>query len=95
MALSNPIYRKQNSFTDIRYRRSAKDVIPRIEKLRDNLDALTLTPYQRDILKEAIGQILDHRKPSEKTPPFTLHSFNISEIEKLTDQELPRFLFYR
>ena len=95
MALSNPIYRKQNSFADIRYRRSAKDVIPRIEKLRDNLDALTLTPYQRDILKEAIGQILDHREPGEETPPFTLHSFNISEIEKLTDQELPRFLFYR
>ena len=95
MALGNPIYRKQNSFTDIRYRRSAKDVIPRIEKLRDNLDALTLTPYQRDILKEAIGQILDHREPGEETLPFTLHSFNISEIEKLTDQELPRFLFYR
>ena len=95
MALSNPMYRKQNSFTDIRYRRSAKDVIPRVEKLRDNLDALTLTPYQRDILKEAIGQILDHRELGEETPPFTLHSFNISEIEKLTDQELPRFLFYR
>ena len=44
MGLSNPIYRKQNSFTDIRYRRSANEVIPRIEKLRDNLDALTLIP---------------------------------------------------
>ena len=44
MALSNPIYKKQNSFADIRYRRSAQDVIPRIESLRDNLDALTLTP---------------------------------------------------
>ena len=54
MALSNPIYRKQNSFTDIRYRRSAKDVIPRIEKLRDNLDVSTLTIYQIDTLKEVI-----------------------------------------
>ena len=44
MGLSNPIYRKQNSFTDIRYRRSANELIPRIEKLRGNLDALTLIP---------------------------------------------------
>ena len=44
MVLSNPTYMKQNSFTDIRYRRSANEVIPRIEKLRDNLDALTLIP---------------------------------------------------
>ena len=54
MGLSNPIYRKQNSFTDIRYRRSANELIPRIEKLRGNLDALTLT-HQRDILNKKSG----------------------------------------
>ena len=80
MALSNPIYRKQNSFTDIRYRRSAKDVIPRVEKLRDNLDALTLTPYQRGVLKEAIGQILDHREPGEGTPRIYIDKIGNEEV---------------
>ena len=95
MAPSNPVYRKQNSFIDIRYSQSVQDVIPRIKKLRDNLDSLTLTSYQKDILKEAVGDVLDRKDSGEEGSSFVLHSFNISEIEKLTDQELPRFLFYR
>jgi radical SAM protein with 4Fe4S-binding SPASM domain len=95
MAQKNPVYRKQNSFINIRYSRSIQDVIPRIKKLQDSLDSLTLTPYQSNIVKRAITDILDSDQGTQNTFPFTLHSFNISEIGKLTDQELPRFLFYR
>ena len=95
MASGNLVYRKQNSFIDIRYSQSAQDVIPRIKKLRDDLGSLTLTPYQRDILKMAVGDILGRKDSGEVESPFVLHSFNISEIEKLKDSELPRFLFYR
>ena len=95
MAPEKPVYRKQNSFINIRYSHSVQDVIPRIKKLQDNLDSLTLTPYQSNIVKRAITDILDRDQGTQNTSPFTLHSFNISEIEKLADQELPRFLFYR
>ena len=95
MAQKNPVYRKQNSFINIRYSRSIQDVIPRIKKLQDSLDSLTLTPYQSNIVKRAITDIMDSDQGTQNTFPFTLHSFNISEIEKLTDQVLPRFLFYR
>ncbi len=95
MVPGNPVYKKRNSFVDIRYSRSAQDIIPRIEKLRDSLDSLTLTLYQSNIIKRAITDILGRGQAAQNAVPFTLHSFNISEIEKLTDQELPRFLFYR
>ena len=95
MASEKQVYKKQNSFINIRYRHSVQDVIPRIKKLQDNLDSLTLTPYQNNIVTRAVTDILDSDQETENTFPFTLHSFNISEIEKLTDQELPRFLFYR
>jgi len=95
MAPENPVYRKQNSFIDIRYSQSIQDVIPRIKKIHNGLDSLTLPPYKRNIIKRAIADILGRRDSSEAKAPFALHSFNISEIEKLTDQELPRFLFYR
>ncbi len=95
MSPENPVYRKQNSFIDIRYSQSIQDVIPRMKKIQDGLDSLTLSPYKRSIIKRAIADILGRNDSSEVKPPFALHSFNISEIEKLTDQELPRFLFYR
>jgi NAD(P)-dependent dehydrogenase (short-subunit alcohol dehydrogenase family) len=44
MVPENPVYRKRNSFIDIRYSQSAQDIIPRIEKLRDSLGSLKLTP---------------------------------------------------
>jgi radical SAM protein with 4Fe4S-binding SPASM domain len=95
MAPENPVYRKQNSFIDIRYSQSIQDVIPRIKKIHNGLDSLTLPPYKRNIIKRAIADILGRGDSSKVKAPFALHSFNISEIEKLTDQELPRFLFYR
>lgn len=95
MVPENPVYRKRNSFINIRYSQSVQDIIPRIEKLQDSLGSLTLTPYQRNIIKKAITDILDPDQAAQNSFPFILHSFNISEIEKLEDLELPRFLFYR
>ena len=95
MTPDKPVYKKQNSFINIRYSHSVQDVIPRIKKLQNSLDSLTLTPYQNNIVTRAITDILDPDQGAQNTSLFTLHSFNISEIEKLTDQELPRFLFYR
>ena len=95
MVPENPVYRKRNSFIDIRYNQSVQNIIPRIEKLRGSLDSLTLTPYKRNIIKRAITDILGSDQAVKNGFLFVLHSFNISEIEKLEDLELPRFLFYR
>ena len=92
---SKSVYKKQNSFSDICYRKLPDDVLPRLEKVWENLNALRLTAYRRDILKTALSELLFKAKPEDNTPLFSLHSFNVAEIEKLTDEELPDFLFYR
>ena len=72
MVPENPVYRKRNSFIDIRYSHSVKDIIPRIEKLRNSLGSLTLTPYQRNIIKSAITDILDPDQAAQNSFPFAV-----------------------
>jgi radical SAM protein with 4Fe4S-binding SPASM domain len=89
------VYAKQDSFVEIRHSRPLSDVLPRIKKLRENFDAINLSHQQKSILKLALGEIFDEIKLDKKILPFTLHSFNIAEIDKLKDEEIPRFLIYR
>ena len=95
MSQDNPVYKKQNSFIEIRHRESLQDVLPRIKMLAENLETIELTAYQRKILKAAVGEVLEPMTSTENASQFTLHPFNIAEIDRLSDEELPRFLFYR
>ena len=95
MGLDTKIYKKQNSFSEIHHRDELQDVLPRIKKLDRGLEEINLTSYQKKILKIAIGEIFGRIKPLDNASPFGLHSFNMAEIQKLSDAELPRFLFYR
>ena len=95
MEQSNSVYKKQNSFVDIRHSKSLGDVLPRIIKLRKNLDKINLLPQQKKNLQSALNEIFEEPELENNASPFTLHSFNIAEIEKLTEEELPRFLLYR
>mgnify|MGYP005629967881 CR=1 FL=1 len=95
MPESDSVYKKQNSFTEIHHSKSVSDVLPRLKQLSKNLNALKITSYQKDILGLALSEIFDTTQMQNDLSPFCLHSFNIAEIEKLTDDELPRFLFYR
>jgi radical SAM protein with 4Fe4S-binding SPASM domain len=92
---SDSVYKKQNSFTEIHHSKSVSDVLPRLKQLSKNLNALKIRSYQKDILGLALSEIFDTTQMQNDLSPFCLHSFNIAEIEKLTDDELPRFLFYR
>ena len=56
---------------------------------------MSLTPDQKINLEVVLGEIFEEAKLENNVSPFTLHSFNIAEIEKLTEEELPRFLLYR
>ena len=80
MVPENSVYRKRNSFIDIRYSQSVEDIIPRIEKIRDSLSSLTLTPYQSNIIKSAITDILEPDQAAQNSFPFVLHSFNTPRV---------------
>jgi radical SAM protein with 4Fe4S-binding SPASM domain len=95
MEQSNSVYKKQNSFVEIRHSKSLDNVLPRLKRLRRSLDEIRLAPRQLNIIKTALDEIFGEAGLKNDVSPFTLHSFNIAEIEKLTDQELPRFLLYR
>ncbi len=95
MPQSESVFKKQNSFMEIHHSKSVRDILPRLKQLSSNLDNLKLTPYQKEILWLALDEIFNKEKVQDSLPPFRLHSFNVEEIEKLTDDDLPRFLFYR
>jgi len=95
MEKSNSVYKKQNSFVEVRHSESLSHVLPRIKKLRDNIDTIKLDPRQKDILKIALDEIFEETGLVNNPSRFALHSFNIAEIEKLADEELPRFILYR
>jgi radical SAM protein with 4Fe4S-binding SPASM domain len=89
------VYKKQNSIIEIRHSKSFDNILPRLKRLQQSLDEIKLAPRQLNILKTALDEIFGEAGLKNDVSPFTLHSFNIAEIEKLTDQELPRFLLYR
>ena len=86
MGLDTKIYKKQNSFSEIHHRDELQDVLPRIKKLDRGLEEINLTSYQKKILKIAIGEIFGRIKPLDNASPFVLHSFNMAEIQKLSDE---------
>tara|TARA_Y100001960_G_scaffold331707_1_gene429584 strand:+ start:1065 stop:2216 length:1152 start_codon:yes stop_codon:yes gene_type:complete len=87
-------YKKQNSFAEQTNDGQLKDVLPRIQKLDNNLSSLMLSDYQKAIVKNACDELLG-RKVQHSNPLFKLYPYNIEEIALLTDSELPRYLFYR
>jgi radical SAM protein with 4Fe4S-binding SPASM domain len=95
MEPSKMVYKKQNSFIEIHHNKTLQDVVPRLKKLRENLSALSLSSVQNNLLQSALDEILGNGAIREGYPPFTLHAFNIAEIEKLSEEELPRYLLYR
>ena len=95
MKPSKETYKKQNSFVEIRHNRSLQDVVPRLKKLRETLSETSLSLVKKNLLQSALDEILGNTKMRASDLPFTLHAFNIAEIEKLTEEELPRYLLYR
>ena len=95
MKASKETYKKQNSFVEIRHNRSLQDIVPRLKKLRETLSETSLSLVKKNLLQSALDEILGNTKMRASDLPFTLHAFNIAEIEKLTEEELPRYLLYR
>lgn len=68
-------------------------ILGRIRTLSNGLDALALEPERKAILARACRALLNEPLPGEAE--FHLRSHIIAELERITDAELPRYLFYR
>ena len=89
------IYKKQNSFIDVRYRRIFEDIVPRIRSLKGQLNLLSFSDYKRDIVRSACVELLGEASLEKNIKPFQLYSYNLDEISRLDDKDLPRYLYYR
>ena len=95
MPPTDKAYKKQNSFAGLTHHGQLKDFLSRIQKVYENLDSLKLSNYQKNIVKDSCDELFLNKIPDNSNPPFKLHSYNAQEIAFLTDDELPRYLFYR
>lgn len=94
-AVAPSVFRKHNSFVDIRHHERLKDVLPRIERVRDGLAGVDLPADRTQVVAVACDELLGRLVPQAGQAGFTLHSNVIDEINHLTDAELPRYLYYR
>lgn len=88
------IYKKHQSFVGMRHHRPLADVKPRIETLRDRLAAAG-SGGREAIVLQACEEALDLRPAPDGCEPFRLHDNSVEEISRLSDAELPRYLYYR
>lgn len=88
-------YKKQNSFAEITRTGTLDEILPRLEALRQSLDTLAAGAYQREILEQALTELLDRDLPPDIDQPFQLYPYNIEEIKRLPEKDLGRYLFYR
>ena len=95
MPPSTRIYKKQNSFTDIRHHKAWKDIVPPIRSLKDRLSTLSLSDYKKGIVRSACAELLGEEPIKKDVIPFQLFSHNLDEINQLEDVDLPRYLYYR
>lgn len=89
------MYQKHNSFINICHQGMLSDVLPRIQNLNDSLPTSSIAQARKVILIQACEQLLDKRSSPESSRPFTLQTNVVEEINRLTDAELPNYLFYR
>lgn len=89
------LYDKANSILEIRQQDHAhQDVLQRIDKVRKNLDEQPSSDYRSQIIGQACDDLM-HPPSTEPKPAFYLRPHVIEEIRRLSDEELPRYLFYR
>jgi MoaA/NifB/PqqE/SkfB family radical SAM enzyme len=92
-AAAGPVFDKANSLVDVRGARSdAERVRARLLGCRATLERSGLGAYQRDIVRRACDDVVDHASAPGR---FRLRPHVVAEIDRLHDDELPRYLVYR
>jgi hypothetical protein len=93
--LSTPrLYRKGDSFQSVSGSFSTEAVFTRIDALRTNLPNLMLPPEMSGVLDRALADLTV--APADRTEStFFLRPHTVEELARLTDDELPRYLYHR
>ncbi|MEE3177338.1 MAG: radical SAM protein, partial [Verrucomicrobiota bacterium] len=91
----NTIYKKHQSFDGIRHQRFLPNILERIRALQDNVLSLNLNDYRKDVIERACRDILSDSEVTDNHPAFSLHSNVVEEISRISDKDLPRYIFYR
>jgi radical SAM protein with 4Fe4S-binding SPASM domain len=89
-------YPKHDSFVEIRHRAApSAGAQARVQSVLEKLSESHLTEYARQVVRAACEELLGHTAAEGEHPPFTLRPYVLEEISRLTEAELPRYLFYR
>ena len=90
------VYRKHNSFDAIQVQAPAlQDVLTRVRQLEARLESLTLSEEMKAVVTQACRELLGTARPRLERSPFHLYPYVMEEISRLTEEELPRYLWYR
>jgi radical SAM protein with 4Fe4S-binding SPASM domain len=87
-------FKKHQSFAGLRHRGPLRDALPRIEGAIRSLEKSSLNAAQKEVVKKACDELSGKASPAP-FPPFVLHSNVVEEIDRLPDDLLPRYLWYR
>lgn len=88
-------YKKHNSFVEIRQKKPLADGCGRLAPLLENRSDMGLPEGHADIVRLACAEALGKAAAPAKHAPFSLHPNVLEELSRLTDAELPRYLYYR
>ncbi|MEC9006250.1 MAG: radical SAM protein [Nitrospirota bacterium] len=89
------IYKKHQSFDSIRHQKFLPNIVERIRALQGNVLSLNLNDYRKDVIGRACRDILSDSEVTGNPPAFSLHSNVVEEISRISDKDLPRYIFYR
>ena len=93
--MSTPrLYRKGDSFQSVTGSFSTEAVFTRIDALRADLPNLALTPEMSGVLARALADLAVAPADRRETT-FFLRPHTVEELARLTDDELPRYLYHR
>ena len=91
-----PVYQKHDSFVAMRHRaRKVPEVLGRIQRVAERLEDAALTSERKTVVRRACDELLDRVEVSRPRDAFTLQTYVIEEISRLSDERLPRYLWYR
>lgn len=95
MEFAAKTYKKHNSFVDIRQKKPLPDPRPRLESLLAQPGDWRLGQAKAQVVRAGASELLGKTAAPDGREPFTLHLNVQEELARLTDAELPRYLFYR
>lgn len=88
-------YKKHNSFVEIRQKKPLADGRARLEALLKETSDMGLPAGRAEIVRLACAEALGVTPAPAGFTPFALHANVLEELSRLTDAELPRYLYYR